>query len=107
MKDLILQLNLILFSLFSAMPMMPPMILMERICKEAEFVLNLPVTHVIAAEAVVVAAAAVADSAEVVVVAAAADLEDEMEAVPVATHLDPEPTTDWSWRICLLVHLGR
>ena len=84
------------------------MILMERICKEAEFVLNLPVTHVIAAEAVVVAAAAaVADSAEVVVVAAAADLEDEMEAVPVATHLDPEPTTDWSWKICLLVHLGR
>jgi hypothetical protein len=59
----------------SAMPMMPPMILMERICKEAEFVLNLPVTHVI--------------------------------AVPVATHLDPEPTTDWSWKICLLVHLGR
>jgi len=53
---------------------------------------------VIAAEAVVVV---------VVVVAAAADLEDEMEAVPVATHLDPEPTTDWSWKICLLVHLGR
>ena len=88
------------------MPMMPLMILMERICKEAEFVLNLPVTHVIAAEAVVVAAA-VADSAEVVVAAAEADLEDEMEAVPVATHLDPEPTTDWSWKICLLVHLGR
>jgi hypothetical protein len=93
------------------MPMMPPMILMERICKEAEFVLNLPVTHVIAAGAVVVvAAAAVADSAEEVVVAAAAveaDSEEEMEAVPVATHLDPEPTTDWSWKICLLVHLGR
>ena len=92
------------------MPMMPPMILMERICKEAEFVLNLPVTRVIAAGAVVVAAAAVvADSAEAVVVAAEeeADSEEEMEAVPVATHLDPEPTTDWSWKICLLVHLGR
>ena len=87
------------------MPMMPPMILMERTCKEAEFVLNLPVTLVIAVEAVVVAAA-VADSAEVVV-AAAADLEEEMEAVPVATHPDQEPTTDWSWKICLLVHLGR
>lgn len=90
----------------SAMPMMPPMILMERICKEAEFVLNLPVTLVIAVEAVVVVAAAVADSAEVVV-AAAADSEEEMEAVPVATHPDQEPTTDWSWKICLLVHLGR
>jgi len=77
------------------MPMMPPMILMERICKEAEFVLNLPVTLVIAVEVVVVAAAAVADS------------EEEMEAVPVATHPDQEPTTDWSWKICLLVHLGR
>ena len=87
------------------MPMMPPMILMERICKEAEFVLNLPVTHVIAAGVVV--AAAVADSAEVVVAAAEADLEDEMEAVPVVTHPDPEPTTDWSWKICHLVHLGR
>jgi len=89
------------------MPMMPPMILMERICKEAEFVLNLPVTHVIAAGAVVVVAAAVADSEEAVVAAAAADSEDEMEAVPVVTHPDPEPTTDWSWKICLLVHLGR
>jgi len=78
--------------------MMPLMILMERICKEAEFVLNLPVTHVIAAEAVVVVAAAAV---------AAADSEEEMEAVPVATHPDPEPTTDWSWKICLLVHLGR
>lgn len=95
----------LLSSMTSAMPMMPPMILMERICKEAEFVLNLPVTLVIAAEAVVVAAA-VADSAEVVV-AAAADLEEEMEAVPVATHPDPELTTDWSLKICLLVHLGR
>ena len=85
------------------------MILMERICKEAEFVLNLPVTLVIAVEAVVVVAAAVADLAEVVVVAAAAeaDSEEEMEAVPVATHPDQEPTTDWSWKICLLVHLGR
>jgi len=71
------------------MPMMPPMILMERICKEAEFVLNLPVTLVIAVAAV------------------AADSEEEMEAVPVATHPDQEPTTDWSWKICLLVHLGR
>jgi hypothetical protein len=25
----------------------------------------------------------------------------------VATHPDPEPTTDWSLKICLLVHLGR
>ena len=85
------------------------MILMERICKEAEFVLNLPVTLVIAVEAVVVVAAAVADSAEVVGVAAAAaaDSEEEMEAVPVATHPAQEPTTDWSWKICLLVHLGR
>ena len=88
--------------------MMPPMILMERICKEAEFVLNLPVTLVIAVEAVVVAVA-VADSVEeaVVVVAAAADSEAEMVAVPVATHPDPELTTDWSLKICLLVHLGR
>jgi len=65
------------------------------------------------AAAVVVVAAVVADSAEeeVVVVeaaaVAAADSEEEMEAVPVATHPDPEPTTDWSWKICLLVHLGR
>lgn len=88
------------------MPMMPPMILMERICKEAEFVLSLPVTLVIAVEAVVVAAA-VADSVEEAVVAAAADSEAEMVAVPVATHPDPEPTTDWSLKICLLVHLGR
>lgn len=79
---------------------------MERICKEAEFVLNLPVTLVTAVEAVVVAAA-VADSVEEVVVAAAADSEAEMVAVPVATHPDPELTTDWSLKICLLVHLGR
>lgn len=78
---------------------------MERTCKEAEFVLNLPVTLVIAVEAVV-AVAAEADSVEEVA-AAVADLEAEMEAVPVATHLDPEPTTDWLLKICLHVHLGR
>jgi len=49
----------------------------------------------------------VEEEAVVVVVAAVADSEEEMEAVPVATHLDPEPTTDWSWKICLPVHLGR
>ena len=67
------------------MPMMPPMILMERICKEDEFVLNLPVTLVIAVEAVVVVAAAavVADSVEEEVVVAEEVAKEELELAEV------------------------
>jgi len=88
----------------TAMLMMQPMILMERICKEAVSALNLPANRVIAAGVVEVvvedlADAMIAGAAEDLVAATGADLE--------VTHLDQGLTTDWSWKTCLHVHLGR
>jgi len=89
----------------TAMLMMQPMILMERICKEAVSALNLPANRVIAAGVVEVVvedlegAMTVVEAAEDLVAATGADQE--------VTHLDQGLTTDWSWKTCLHVHLGR
>jgi len=94
--------------------MMQPMILMEKTCKEAVSASNSPANLGIAegaAAAVVVAedlevVTEETEVAEAVGVTAAADLGATV-AGPGATHLDPGPTTDWSWKICLHVLLGR
>jgi len=74
---------------------------MERICKEAGFGLNLPVTLGIAE----ITGTVEEDLGEVVEV-----IEEETEAEEAGleeTHLDPEPITDWLWKICLHVLHGR
>jgi len=93
----------------TAMPMMPPMTLMEKICKEGGSVSNLLVIPEIA-EVTAVGAVAAAEDLEAVMVetaAAAEDLETEVVVVLEATLLDPGLITDWSWRTCLHVLLGR
>jgi len=74
---------------------------MERICKEAGSGLNLPVTPGIAE----ITGTVEEDLGEVV-----EDIEEETEAEEAGleeTHLDPEPITDWLWKICLHVLHGR
>jgi len=64
--------------------------------------LNLLVTPVIAE-----VEAAAEDLETVTEEVAAEDLEDVMVVVLEATHLGQGQSTDWSWKICLHVHLGR
>jgi len=76
--------------------MTPFMIWMAKTCKGDAFALNLLVTH---ATDVAVSAAVVVAAEEEEAAVVAADL--------VETRPDQGPTTDWSWRTCLLAHLGR
>jgi len=88
--------------------MMQPMILMEKTCREDVSALNSPVNLGIDEGAAVVAEdleAVTTEAAEDVGVTAAGSA--VTVAGPGATHLDPGPTTDWSWKICLHVLLGR
>ena len=79
-----------LFSLFSAMLMMQPMIWMEKICKEAVSALSSP-ANLVTAEG---AAEAVEDLEEAEMTAGAAEDLAAVGADQGETHLDQELTTD-------------
>jgi len=80
---------------------MPPMILMERICKEDGSGLNLPVTPGIAEIIGIGIEDLEGVTAEETVLTV-----DEV-AVLVETPLDPEPIIDWLWKTCRHALHGR
>jgi len=98
---------MVLWSLMTvAMLTMPPMILMERICKEAGSGLNSPVTPGIA-EIIIGIEMGVEDLEGVTAEETVDVLTVEEVAVLVETPLDPEPIIDWLWKTCRHALHGR